>query len=287
MKLRSCLKSQVTPRYASRIDSRRDACCHQAHIIFCIILVLVLRSGGVLHAQPCPPETFDYGPPCTEQAAQIVLCHSNSLEQLLPDPKECARAARDLELLGISDSFSCGFEQNVILIETLTPTDPDLVCMNLYYQVVSLEFVGFGEWWMVIFPHAINVGAMTEIYLTLPSVLSASVNASGWAGCPPEEISYSVLPNGTWHWILVSIFHVHGGCMQYDSHIYVTEGGQVMTPGDLNCDDAVNELDVPLFVDLVISPDQFSGCEPILGDLNFDDAVDGEDVQALLELMIR
>lgn len=60
-------------------------------------------------------------------------------------------------------------------------------------------------------------------------------------------------------------------------------------PGDMNCDNAVDELDIAPFVLRLVDPDaynaQFPTCEP-LADLNGDSAVDGRDLQGFVDLLM-
>jgi hypothetical protein len=52
-----------------------------------------------------------------------------------------------------------------------------------------------------------------------------------------------------------------------------------MIKGDMNCDGAVNLFDVPLFVEALLTPGSFSGCDVMRGDMQSDGKVDGRDVQ--------
>lgn len=280
------MTTQVSLRCETCLAFGRDAQCRHPQMILGVLLVVLLCTGAAARAQGCPPGTFEYSP-CHDGAAQVVLNHGGTGAGLLPDPVECARAERDLGLLGALDNGigPGSWVAMEILIETLAPADPDLVCMNLYYQATSFLYAGFDDWWEVRFPHPINEPAIATIYSTLPAVLDATVNAVGGFGCGPAGIFYWPRPNGTWLWTFVSYGYFHG-CRQSVSSVYVSQGGQVMRPGDLNCDGVVNGLDVPLFVELLITPAAFSGCDPYLADLNHDGATDAADVQQFIRLLI-
>ena len=58
-------------------------------------------------------------------------------------------------------------------------------------------------------------------------------------------------------------------------------------PGDLNCDGVVNEFDVPLLVEALLSPGTFSGCDLARADLTGDRLTNGEDVPAFVERLIN
>lgn len=52
-----------------------------------------------------------------------------------------------------------------------------------------------------------------------------------------------------------------------------------LVKGDMNCDLAVNAADVPLFVQALLNPTGFAGCDITRGDMNSDSQVDGNDIQ--------
>jgi hypothetical protein len=60
--------------------------------------------------------------------------------------------------------------------------------------------------------------------------------------------------------------------------------------GDVNCDGAIDALDVPAFVLAAVDPAGYGVayplCSPALGDLDYSDRVDGLDVQFLVEVLI-
>ena len=60
-----------------------------------------------------------------------------------------------------------------------------------------------------------------------------------------------------------------------------------MVPGDLNCDGFVDEADVPLLVEALLSPGTFSGCDLARADLTGDRLTNGEDVPAFVERLIN
>ena len=66
--------------------------------------------------------------------------------------------------------------------------------------------------------------------------------------------------------------------------------GEEPLPGDLNCDDLVNQQDIAPFVLRLVDPaayeSQFEQCDPTAADMNNDDSVDGNDVQDFVALIV-
>ena len=58
------------------------------------------------------------------------------------------------------------------------------------------------------------------------------------------------------------------------------------TPGDLNCDNAVTVADVPHFIDALISPGSFTGCDIMRADMNADSLNDGRDTAAFAAALV-
>ncbi len=58
-----------------------------------------------------------------------------------------------------------------------------------------------------------------------------------------------------------------------------------LPPGDTNCDGVVNEADVALFVQALINPAGYVGCDITRADANADGLIDGRDVQAFVKAM--
>lgn len=56
--------------------------------------------------------------------------------------------------------------------------------------------------------------------------------------------------------------------------------------GDMNCDNVVDMDDVPLFVEALVDPANFSGCDIDRADANEDALIDGADVQDFLALLL-
>ena len=50
-------------------------------------------------------------------------------------------------------------------------------------------------------------------------------------------------------------------------------------PGDMNCDNAVNAADIPLFVDALLANGSFGGCDINRADMNADALINGRDMQ--------
>ena len=235
-------------------------------------------------AKTCPPGFFDYGPPCPDHAAQVVLCHHGADAPILPDPGECARAAHDMALIGLTFVVTCGYEPKEILIRTSAPADPELLCLNLHFQA-EFSPLGFDDWWIVRFPHPINVLAMVATYQALPAVLGASVNGLGSVDGCYDELNYIPLPNGTWHWIYDYPVPFHSSCRQVIWRAFVTQSGIVIPPGDLTCDGVVGVSDVSPFVEAILGVTTFSGCDPFPADVNGDGEMNGADIQSFVHLL--
>lgn len=60
--------------------------------------------------------------------------------------------------------------------------------------------------------------------------------------------------------------------------IVATAELNVNAPGDLNCSGSVDVADVPLFVEALLSPGTFGGCDISLADVNGDTLTDGRDI---------
>ncbi len=58
------------------------------------------------------------------------------------------------------------------------------------------------------------------------------------------------------------------------------------TPGDVNADAAVDMLDVPELVDLLLDPDAATNEQRCAADTNFDGEIDGADVQAFVDHLL-
>ena len=197
-------------------------------IVTCLPLLVLIATSAGLRAQQCPPGTFDYGLPCDREAEWIVLDHYGAEGPLLPVLEECARAARDQALIrGAFPEFAdlhyfpyCG-ELDEIYIKTFTPTDPDLVCTNEYYQITGIYGPIF-DWWIVKFPRSINPVVMAEKYRALPAVLYAEPpvcgEPAGDYGARSQWL-YTPHPGRAWYW------EVWNGNMW--SHLYVSAKGHV------------------------------------------------------------
>ncbi len=57
-------------------------------------------------------------------------------------------------------------------------------------------------------------------------------------------------------------------------------------PGDLNCDGQLDMNDVPLFVEAVIDPAAYTGCDLNLADVNGDTMINGQDIRPLAEALL-
>ncbi len=57
-------------------------------------------------------------------------------------------------------------------------------------------------------------------------------------------------------------------------------------PGDMNCDGAINSADVPDFVQALVNPGEFGGCDVSRADINADGVIDGRDAQPFVEALL-
>jgi hypothetical protein len=56
--------------------------------------------------------------------------------------------------------------------------------------------------------------------------------------------------------------------------------------GDMNCDQALTIDDVPGFIQALVNPESFSGCNILNGDINLDGLVDGADIDPFVHLLV-
>lgn len=70
------------------------------------------------------------------------------------------------------------------------------------------------------------------------------------------------------------------------SGIFVSNIPAPATPGDMNCDGAVNTADVPHFADALLGAPSFGGCEVSRADMNADSAIDGRDAQPFIAALL-
>lgn len=73
---------------------------------------------------------------------------------------------------------------------------------------------------------------------------------------------------------------------QRDTTAYFTTLTDTVLLGDMNCDNAVNAADMPLFVEALLAPGAFSGCDISRGDMNQDTLVDGDDISPFTSAVI-
>lgn len=70
------------------------------------------------------------------------------------------------------------------------------------------------------------------------------------------------------------------------AYVFVIDACTSAGPGDMNCDCAVNLADLPHFVQALVDPAGFTGCNILNGDMQPDGNVDGRDVQGFASLLI-
>jgi hypothetical protein len=68
----------------------------------------------------------------------------------------------------------------------------------------------------------------------------------------------------------------------------IVANGQVVAglPGDLDCSGTVDIDDAPIFVEALLSPDSFGGCDILLADVNEDAAIDGRDIRFFIAAVL-
>ncbi len=57
--------------------------------------------------------------------------------------------------------------------------------------------------------------------------------------------------------------------------------------GDLNCDGAINSVDIPLFVEALLATGSFGGCDISRADMNGDTRIDGRDAQLFVAALMQ
>jgi len=91
-----------------------------------------------------------------------------------------------------------------------------------------------------------------------------------------DTLSLPALPND-WEWDVRYL----AGLVQLD----VVEP-QLVYYGDMDCDDDVDMDDVPLFIEALVDPDNFTGCDINRGDMNEDESVNGLDTQGFVHVLV-
>ena len=56
--------------------------------------------------------------------------------------------------------------------------------------------------------------------------------------------------------------------------------------GDMNCDGTLNVADVPLFIEALVNPGTFGGCDLNRADMNADSVIDGLDIQPFVAALM-
>src|SRR5205823_3830031 len=56
--------------------------------------------------------------------------------------------------------------------------------------------------------------------------------------------------------------------------------------GDMNCDGRLSAADVPLFVEALVNPGTFAGCDLNRADMNADSVIDGLDIQPFVAALL-
>lgn len=81
---------------------------------------------------------------------------------------------------------------------------------------------------------------------------------------------------------------VTGASMNWNPTLTLENGFILVpaSPGDMNCDGTVNELDQPLFVTALVAPTAFVGCDINNADMNSDAALDGRDIPGFVESLL-
>src|SRR3989442_658585 len=56
--------------------------------------------------------------------------------------------------------------------------------------------------------------------------------------------------------------------------------------GDMNCDGTLSAADVPLFIEALVNPGTFGGCDLNRADMNADSVIDGLDIQPFVAALL-
>jgi len=83
----------------------------------------------------------------------------------------------------------------------------------------------------------------------------------------------------------IAVFGGLAGIAIYSTQPTKADGGPRVPPipGDMNCDEQVNMLDVPLFIDALLGLHTPQDPCFIDGDMNGDTFVDGDDIQSFVD----
>jgi hypothetical protein len=127
------------------------------------------------------------------------------------------------------------------------------------------------------------------------TVVDLAVGDYSWAGTPAmiaDVQGWLDVPAENFGWVVIADEAVIGGAKRFDSRenpdplvrpVLVVEYLPPMLPGDANCDGQVDEADIDLFVQALLEPGAFGGCDLSRADVNGDGLLDAGDIPTLLQ----
>ncbi len=136
--------------------------------------------------------------------------------------------------------------------------------------------------------------AFDEDFALMPNVDDAwaifdvTATVQIWSNAPRANHGWLLQPRGGDGWRPVSS---NGAALADRALLEVTyEPTPPPQPGDMNCDGAVNNADIDLFVLALIDPDAYGeqqpDCDVLSADVNLDGAIDNADIEAFVECLL-
>jgi hypothetical protein len=137
--------------------------------------------------------------------------------------------------------------------------------------------------------------SMTPSAITAVDLYDAYYSWSGTSQMIADVQDWLDNPVGNFGWLLLGDESTASTAKRFDTHENLTpEFRPALTveytlaplPGDASCDGEVDEEDIPLFVEALVDPLNYSGCDITRADANEDGDLDGRDVRALLGILL-
>lgn len=235
----------------------------------------VLVVGGKASADGSPdqpvltPEIFDPANPSWDQVAphQIPrMYHSTAI--LLPDARVLA-AGGDYQPTGEIYSPPYLFQG----VRPSITSAPSWIAYGSNFQLGFTSSTGSNRVVLISLSsvtHSVNMG---QRYVLLTEGVAA-----GGAVSVPAPVSGNLAPPGYY-----MLYVVNGNAVPSVSQI-VRVGERI--PGDMNCDGMVNASDQPLFVNALVEPAGYSGCDILNADMNGDTLIDGQDIPGFVVALL-